>query len=393
MIPPPVKPVVLLGILNREMQGAIPTITKAFIDGLAARYCLVPFYANRRFGATRPAEFRLVNLYYLVKHLLLWAWALLRRRPDIAHYPITSFWNLDKSLVMLRLASAFGAKTVGHLHGGAFVDSWNKLGGLHRRFAQGGLRRLDAIVVLSEGWKRQFIAVTGIPPARVWVVHNPLDARTESVLQEHAPDTLARTVLFLGALARGKGVFDLIDACGQVLPGTPFRLALVGPEREPGVAAACRERIRAAGLDGQGDVCLGAWGEEKLELFRSAAMLVLPSYHENLPLVVLEAAAAGLPVVATRVGALPEFFVEGSSILFVPPGDCTALAGAIAGLMRDDASRKRLGDGARRAYLEGFSRTKIMDSLDEVYRGVLHSRGGRASYTKTVEKPEAQEPQ
>ncbi len=83
-------------------------------------------------------------------------------------------------------------------------------------------------------------------------------------------------------------------------------------------------------------------------------MLVLPSWIEGLPLVVLEAMAAGVPVVATSVGGTPEAVVDGETGLLVPPRDVDALAGAIDALLSDPERAQRLGAAGRRRARERF---------------------------------------
>ncbi len=119
----------------------------------------------------------------------------------------------------------------------------------------------------------------------------------------------------------------------------------------------------------------GAWGKEKIELFRRAAILFFPSHFENFPLVALEAAAAAMPILSTPVGALPEFFTEGRSALFVPVGAIDSMANAIDRLIRRSESAgtaRHRGEG--QCFNEKLSRSRIMASLDSVYQDVLHNR-------------------
>ena len=118
------KPTILLFCDNKEGRGPIPTIAEAFIEGLQQRYTFVRFYTERRYGATARSNFNIVNIYYSFKHLVSWVCRIIYYRPDIAHYAITSYWNLEKSLVFLTISKALGCKTIGHLHGGAFDDFW-----------------------------------------------------------------------------------------------------------------------------------------------------------------------------------------------------------------------------------------------------------------------------
>lgn len=363
------KPVILIGSLSKTNPGAIPAITTSFIDGLSSKYNFVPHFANRRFGSSSLSKINVLNVYYLLKHLVLWCFHLVFSRPHIAHYPVTSHWNLEKSLLFLIAAKLLGSKAIGHLHGGAFISSWKKRSKQRRYFALKGLEQLDAFVVTSEGWKHQIAAEIGVDRGKIFAVRNPIDSNFEDFALKTPVKRENRNILSLGVMARDKGIFDIIEASRIVLPGTDLNLLLVGNEREPGIAKACHNLLREYSLTD--NVQLVAWTAEKENLFENASLFLLPSYYENLPLVILEAAAAGLSIITTPVGAIPEFFVHNKSVYFVEPGNVQEIARAMIELMNDSEKRYRIARGAREVFQNKFSREKIMQSLDTVYQKVL----------------------
>ena len=109
-------------------------------------------------------------------------------------------------------------------------------------------------------------------------------------------------------------------------------------------------------------------GERKQALLERAALLVLPSHVENMPISVLEAMAAGDPVVATRIGAIPEMVEHGVTGLLVPPGDVPALAGALEELLADPARRERMGEAGRARAARHYSVDHVMPRLEAIYR-------------------------
>jgi glycosyltransferase involved in cell wall biosynthesis len=120
------------------------------------------------------------------------------------------------------------------------------------------------------------------------------------------------------------------------------------------------ERVRFAGsVDAAG----------KCVLLSSAHVLALPSYYENEahPLVILEAMAAGLPVVSTRHGAIPEAVSDGRTGILVAPRDVTGLTGALRQLARDPALRARLGGAGRTRYEEHFTVERWADRMTDVF--------------------------
>jgi glycosyltransferase involved in cell wall biosynthesis len=327
---------------------------------------------ERKYGTTRQARFNGWNVYYLVKHTLSWVLELARRRPAVAHYAISSGWALEKGLVFLWLARLYGAKTVGHLHAGDFIEFWNALTPKRKRFAERQLARLDAFVVLSNGWRNSIFRVTSIPDSKLFVVFNPIDPEFEKAALQMTVERSSSVLLSLGGMGRDKGIFDILEAAVVVRNKQPnFTIQLVGPEREPGIRAAAENEVSRQSLQECVWVQDGAWGTAKLDLFSKSSILLLPSYIENFPLVVLEAAAAGLAIIATPIGATPEFFEEGVSALFVEPGNPAKLADAILYLLDNPEERTRLAAAARKLFTERLSRSGILTALSGVYSRVL----------------------
>ncbi len=365
-------PVILMGPAADDPAESVSAVNEALAGSLAGRYRFILSATRRKHGTERQARWNLWNIYYFAKHLSIWCFNLLRHRPAIAHYAVSSGPALGKGLVMLGLARLAGARTIGHLHSGAFLDRWERLSPAARRFALRCLRRLDFFVVLSERWRARIAGEVGIAPGRIRVVNNPIapDFEREALAMPLSRDE--PRVLAVGILGTDKGVFELIEASARLGGEFPaFRLDIAGPEREPGIRKRVIERIAQTGAHDRIHLHGLVRGRDKIELFQRSAIFVLPSHFENFPLVVLEAAAAGQAIVTTPVGAVPEFFEHGKSALFVEPRDPVQLAEAIARLLSDAAERERLGVAARQVFVSRLSRRLIGETLHHVYREAL----------------------
>jgi glycosyltransferase involved in cell wall biosynthesis len=362
---------ILIGPVTLDSTESVGAVNEAIIEGLKDRFSFVPHIATRSIGANRQGSFSVLNLLFALKHVLIWVWCLIRSSPAIAHYAVTSDWNLEKSLLMLRLARLFGAKTVGHLHGGLFLERWKALPQWRKRRALRELRRLDSFVVLSEGWRAAVRTQIGIEDSRIFVVNNPISANFEQSALQMAIRRETRNVLCFGVMDRKKGVLDILRAVELLGPKIAVNFQLVGPEREAGILQEVVSAVRLGRLSPQVTIIGPAFGDDKIRLFREAAAFLLPSYAENFPLSVLEAAAAGLPVIATPVGATPEFFDDGVSAILVPPGSPERIAAAVLRLLDSADTRAELGATARRMFLERLRREKIMESLVDIYDALL----------------------
>lgn len=199
---------------------------------------------------------------------------------------------------------------------------------------------------------------------RLRIVPNAVDPK------RFRPGNFAREnyILYVGRLVRRKGVHTLIDAF-RILKkrGVDARLLIAGRGYMEGFL-----RMKASGIE---DVSfLGEVSEsEKTELFSRAYVSVLPSLvGESFGVVILESFASGTPVVASRVGGIPEVVEDGVDGLLVEPGDIMELADALEALFADKRLWARLSRNSLRKCLERFSIEKIGGLYEEIYNEALN---------------------
>jgi glycosyltransferase involved in cell wall biosynthesis len=212
----------------------------------------------------------------------------------------------------------------------------------------------------------------GVPAEHITVRHNFIQPfphidplRIIEVRQSLPAPPDHPILLAVGRLSHEKGHVDLIHALER-LRRLPFHLAIAGegPERAAIEEACARlgmaERVTLAGL--QHDI---------RPYYAMAQMMILPSHSEGSPNVLLEAMMAQLPIVATRVGGIPEIVTSGETALLVPPRDPAALAGAIEKLLIHPQERERLARAAREKALAEYSPEAYYRSLASVYQMML----------------------
>jgi glycosyltransferase involved in cell wall biosynthesis len=232
-------------------------------------------------------------------------------------------------------------------------------------------------VVAVSGAVRDAWAAAGLSAERVVVVPNGVDlaegraapgaAERRAVRRELGVAQGAPVVATVSLLRPGKGLEVLLAAAPAVLAAHPrARFAVVGD----GPARAELEAGAAAGGVGEAVAWTG-FRRDVPALLAAADLFVLPSLDDAFPTAILEAMAAGLPVVATRAGGIPEIVDDGATGLLVPPGDAAALARAISTLLADPAARKSLGEAGRRRAGERFSTAAWLGRLERVYGEAL----------------------
>ncbi len=363
----------MIGGLAPKSGGAVHLVTTQFVDELRGRVRFIPFAIDRTTGLGGRAHLNPTNIWYLCAHLASWLSALRRERPAIVHYPVTSGWNFPKSLLFLWLGQRGSAGAVGHVHGGSIDTFWAHLPGWKKKFYRRWIGQMDAMIVLSDRWRLWAISEWGLPESRVHVVFNPIEAwfEREALALEPSPNAKA---FFLGSIGKRKGVHDIVSL-GVMLrdEGPRTSISLIGPQEWTGDLEAIKSRISAEHLT-EVQVRPPVAGSAKLDAFREHGIFLFPSHRENLPLVVLEAAAAGRAIITTRVGGVPEFFVHNESVIFVEPGNIREMQEALRRLHEDPDLRRRLGLAAREVFRSRLVRASIMDSLEAVYRDVLEGR-------------------
>jgi glycosyltransferase involved in cell wall biosynthesis len=224
------------------------------------------------------------------------------------------------------------------------------------------LRRLTRIAAVSSGVATDVVR-RGIAAARVEVVHNGItDPGTP------APRTgPIETIVIVGRLVEPKNTHVALRALAG-LARQGLRPAMVvagdGPER-----ASLEGLVQSLELAGQ--VRFTGFVDDVAPLLAGNAIFVMPSRSEGIPIALLEAMAHGLPIVASRVGGIPEVVHDGRDALLVPPDDASALEAALAGLLTDQPEARALGAAARARYEADFRVDAMRDRYADLYARVL----------------------
>jgi glycosyltransferase involved in cell wall biosynthesis len=362
------RPVV---VVVAEARGGIAT----FAETITADPGLLQEYDMRLLNTARATRrkggrFNRAN----VRQVLADAWRTLgaARHADVVHLQLVA----DPGLPALRaaaltLAGSLGqARLITHVHsavGNAGRPEFARYGWLDR-LALRTLRRAQLVCTVSRAGTETLRTLAGQTPVRT--VDNAVDVPAFTPVR---PDRTPPTVLFVGLICRRKGSLELAKAARRLRERglTDWKLVVVGgkgptPKEEYAEIVA---EFAAAGL---ADSLVGPEHSRQVRArLRDADIFVLPSFLEGQPIAIIEAMAAGVPVVATSVGAIPDLIRDGIDGRVVEPGDVEALADALAELIEQPALRARMGSAVRDRAGAAHSLPTLSYELAGLYAAVL----------------------
>jgi glycosyltransferase involved in cell wall biosynthesis len=224
------------------------------------------------------------------------------------------------------------------------------------------LRKTDGVVSISS-YTDELVKPLA---KRSWLLPNAADSRYFEATRK---PTQPPTILFVGGLDERKNPVGFIKACAPLFEGTDwkFRLCGTGAKGSPYLSELEALAAKHPWID------LAGWKsrEELLTEMERASLLVLPTFEDNCPMVVLEAMAVGLPVIASRVGGIPDLITDGETGMMFNPLNPSSMRGATERILSDIGLRNRLGEAAKREARERFHPEVIARAHLDIYREVL----------------------
>ena len=279
------------------------------------------------------------------------------------HINIAERLSLFRKGAIVVLCKALSVPVVLHLHAAQLHHFYPKLPRPLQAMTRWVFSLPASCVVLGEAAQRFVIEELQVPASRVEVIMNGVPEPTHA--RRQLLDNPVQRVLFVGNLSERKGVSDLLQALA--LPGfnaSRLEVTLAGG----GDVAAYQAKAQQLGI--AGFVRFAGWSDQKqvAGLMAQADLLVLPSYDEGLPLVILEALANGVAVVCSPVGEIPSVLSDGVNACFVAPGDIGGIATGLQRVLQQPAFRQELERNGRALYEQRFSLTGFFANVAKIHQ-------------------------
>lgn len=288
---------------------------------------------------------------------------------DIAHLHMAERGSFYRKSLILLFCRQMKIKTVIHHHGAEFLEFYDSSSERKKVFIQRILRSADMNLMLSRFQEKKILL--RFPGIKTAVLYNSVEGYYRNVY--HAE---ANTILFLGRLCARKGVYDLLEVlaeCDQLLAEN-VKVCLCGD----GEINQVKQIIKKYGLEHRISSIGWHTKDQIKEIYRETMLYILPSYHEGLPMSLLETMSHGIPCIVSNVAAIPEIIKNEENGIIIHPGNTDEIKAAILKLTADDKMREKIGKNGLITIKKDFLMKEKMEELQNIYDRIL--RKGRYNY-------------
>lgn len=353
--------ILILGPDRQASSGIGMHLERLFDSDLARLFRLKHFQV----GHHRPTESWLARVGRHLSSPFRLAVTLAAEKTAIVHLNTSLNWqSYWRDLPYLLVARLSGARVIYQIHGGDLAQQFATQKRLPAALLRAALRWPDAIVVLARNEREVYRNF--VPGQSIRLIPNAIDYRPYAKLPGKRPTTSSRLqLLYIGRLARDEGIFDALQGLKLARnQGIAAHLTVAGdgPD-EKAVFKRVEDLALTAAVSFVGPVS----GDARLKCFVAADLLLLPSYAEGLPYALLEAMAAGVPAIATRVGAIPDVLLDGVHGLFVAPGDARAIGQAISRLATNRHLLQQMSSASRKRIAQNYSVQRLVREFAQLY--------------------------
>lgn len=285
---------------------------------------------------------RFDKLIFAIKAVFGFLVKIVTKNPALVYVHIGSNASLYREPFFIVLAKIFGKKTISHFHAGDVDEYLEKQSNFGRKFISWAIGLSDKLIAVSKDSANKLRKLA--PKNELEIIVNAIDTKPFTFSAERLAERNGVVkLLFVGAMGKLKGETDLADAVKIIAEEyTNFRVSFLGFGSE-NLQNYCKKLQIENFIEFVGAVSLN----ERLAFFENADIFVLPTYAEAMPMAVIEAMAAGLPIVSTTVGGIPELVSEAEEGFLIEPANAEKLAEKLSILIKNKELRVEMGEKAQ----------------------------------------------
>ncbi len=282
------------------------------------------------------------KLILAIKAVFIFFGKVLTKRPKLVYVHIGSNASLYRESFFIVLAKIFRQKTIAHFHAGDVEEYLEKQSETGKKFISGAIGLSDRLIAVSKDSAQKLRKIA--PKNEIEIIANAIDTKPFAFPVKRFDERVGIVrILFVGAMGKLKGETDLADAVKLITEKHPnLRVSFLGFGGEN-----LREYCAEIGIEKLIEFVGAVSLEERLGFFEKADIFALPTYAEAMPMSVIEAMAAGLPVVSTTVGGIPELIDVDKEGFLVEPANKRKLAEKLSVLITNKHLRVKMGRKAQ----------------------------------------------
>lgn len=285
---------------------------------------------------------------------------LLTGRVGLLHAHVASGLSFWRKFAFISTAQLAGCPVVFHLHGGKFRHFIERQPPWRRQISLSLMRRCSHILALTKDTSEWLAEIIQSKP--ITTFPNPI------IFESGRLHERPLNVLFLGRISEEKGIFDLLSAFATVNKQLAEARLIIGGDGDVSAAKDFSEKLGILNA-----VRFVGWLDEvaRAEWLDNSAVFVLPSLFEQMPMTILEAMAAGTPIVATRVGAIPDMLEKGKCGTLVEPGNSATLAKSIYAVLDNPKTAQAMAGRAISRVNSTYSADQVLQRLERLYSTLM----------------------
>jgi glycosyltransferase involved in cell wall biosynthesis len=361
--------IIFLGPLPPPYMGPSVATQILLNSGLKEKFELIHLDTTDRRDLKTLGVIDIQNIYLAIKHYFILTWLIITRSSAMVYIPIsqtTIGYSRDAGFIII--AKLLGRKVICQLRGGNFKNWYESASPMMRLFVRCVHSFVDGQIVLGESLRHLFSGIT--PEEIVFVVPN--GGNFEIKMNQNRITKKIR-ILYLSNFIRTKGILELLRAIPDVYSYYPdIEVCFAGNWRDEGTKIEFQNLLKKN--PNLPVVLKGSiYGKDKFELLASSDIFVYPTYYppEGHPWVIVEAMAAGLPIISTDQGAITESVIDGVNGFIVDKQNSQQIAEKVNILLGDSQIRVKMGAESRRMYLEKFTEEKMVERMIYAFNSVL----------------------
>lgn len=342
---------------DTSVKGGIVSVVEQLLSFNWNSNIKITYLASHIDGSKiKKITFFINSLIKLIKNLMF-------EKIDIVHIHMSYNGSFSRKYIICRICELFRKKFIIHLHGSEFKDFYERINEKKKLKVNWMFEKASIVLVLGENWKKYILYI--VPKANVEILVNSVNV----ISYKSNLNNERFNILFLGALIKRKGIYDLIEVIKLLKEDSlldKYNVCFF-------IGGSGIEEIKFKQLINKYElneyVEMLGWVDKKtkIDLLKKSHLFVLPSYNEGLPVAILEAMNFGLPIISTRVGSINEAVIDNYNGILISPGNKNELKYAIEKIILDKKIWDKYSENSKKNIIEKFDEKINFFKLNKKY--------------------------